>query len=193
MEYLWSDSNQWVQFNGNDFLNEIRKTLILQTAAILQLQNDIKNLSCNGVVEVVEEKKVIGPGQGIIDITPPQVFKFPMLKNKPAPLRMVIKDEPKKEVEKSPRSYYKVDDGYFPIVGTGVGWKIDGNKIVNKSGYDLEKSLPIRLDKDRSIIGYVVKMTSQGIQPILVYKGIDQFGEDRILEGGIYFWRKFFK
>ena len=191
MEYLWSDTNEWVQFNGSDLLNEIRKTLILQTAAILQLQNDIKNLSCNTVTET--KKTSITSGQSIIDITPVKVFNFPKLRSKEPLLREVIKDEAKKEIQKSPKSVYRVDDGYFSIVGTGAGWKIDGNKIVDRSGHDLKDLLPIRLDKDRSIIGYVVKMTSQGIQPFLIYKSIDSFGEDRIIEGGTNFWRKFFK
>jgi len=190
-----NDTGAWVEFNQTNWvniLNEIRNTVLIQTAVILKLQNDLQNLNCNCNV-IHQQVKSITSGQAILDITQITPVKFPLIRRREPLLREVIKDEPNKELEKSPKSVYRVDDGYFSIVGTGTGWKIDGNKIVNKSGYDLEKSLPIRLDKDRSIIGYVVKMTSQGIQPILIYKCIDYFGEDRILEGGPNFYRKFFK
>ena len=198
MEYIMSDTGSWIEFsreNSDEILNEIRKALVIQTAAILQLQNEIKNLSCcNPTPQPTPPQQVISSGQAFLDIRQITPLNFPILRKSDPLVREVIKnDDPKKPIVNSPKAYYKVQDGYFPIVGTGNGWKINGDKIVDGSGQDLERFLPIRLDKDRSIIGYVVRHTSQGIQPILIYKGIDQFGEDRILEGGIYFWRQFFK
>lgn len=201
MNYVMTEVGAWTEMPPcnttllEQQLNQLQNLVIIQGVMLTELYNKIIGLEVAKYTQATTSMI----GQAINDYTIPKPvnYVYNRVAKKEALIREVIVDTPKPAnvdyETPSFRSSRKLERGEFNIMNRSGEWHIEDQKIVNRQGRDLALDMPIRFSEERSIIGYVVKRTNQGIEPFFVYKAKDSFGSWRILEAGINFWRSLTK